>query len=438
MTRAERDLNACQQELKRLSAETQAIWKKADEEDRSSTDEERQQAEKNLRAMDDLQAQKARLEETIATENRVRELGTEIGTREPETKSLGTDMAVREERKTIGQLFVESEGFKNLQQAVKEGGTFSEVIRMDSHQKAGTLLSGTLSPGSGQGGGLLAVPQVDTGVVETLFDAIRVQDVLPTGQASGNTIRYVVEGTATNSAAAVAEAGAKPASDLALSTVDEQVKKIATILTVSDEMLEDAAQVESYINRRLSLFVRIEEEDEIITGGGANEITGFLSRSGINTYAAGTVDNNAVALFKAINGTRGSSFLEPDYIVMHPDNWQATRLLTDTAGQFFGGGPFQGPYGSGQNLPASGQVTGALDAIWGKPVIVSSRIGSGTALLGAFRTASMLWRRSGITVEATNSHASYFANNLVALRAESRLALAVYRAGAFTKVTGLD
>jgi hypothetical protein len=50
----------------------------------------------------------------------------------------------------------------------------------------------------------------------------------------------------------------------------------------------------------------------------------------------------------------------------------------------------------------------------------------------------MLWRRSGITVEATNSHASYFANNLVALRAESRLALAVYRAGAFTKVTGLD
>lgn len=251
MTRAERDLQACQQELKRLSADTQAIWKKADEEDRPSTDEERQQAEKNLRAMDDLQAQKARLEETIATENRVRELGTEIGHREPETKSLGTDMSVREERKTIGQLFVESDGFKSLQRAVKEGGSFSEVIRLDPQMKAGTLLSGTLSPGSGQGGGLLTVPQVDTGVVETLFDAIRVQDVLPTGQASGNTIRYVVEGTATNSAAAVAEAGAKPASDLALSTVDEQVKKIATILTVSDEMLEDAAQVESYINRRL-------------------------------------------------------------------------------------------------------------------------------------------------------------------------------------------
>jgi Phage capsid family len=203
-------------------------------------------------------------------------------------------------------------------------------------------------------------------------------------------------------------------------------------------MLEDANQVESYINGRLSLFVRIEEEDEIITGGGANEVSGFLSRS-INTYARGTVDNNAVALFKAINGTRGSSFLEPDYIVMHPDNWQTTRLLMDANNQFYGGGPFTGAYGNAGIPPGidSGRLTGGFDSIWGKPIIVTGRIGSGTALLGAFRTASMLWRRSGITVEATNSHASYFANNLVALRAESRLALAVYRAGAFTKVTGL-
>jgi len=28
---------------------------------------------------------------------------------------------------------------------------------------------------------------------------------------------------------------------------------------------------------------------------------------------------------------------------MHPDDWRDIRLLTDTAGQYFGGGPFQGP-----------------------------------------------------------------------------------------------
>jgi HK97 family phage major capsid protein len=235
----------------------------------------------------------------------------------------------------------------------------------------------------------------------------------------------------------VAEGGAKPASDLALSTVDEPVKKIATILTVSDEMLEDPAQVQSYINGRLSLFVKIEEERELVLGGGTNELVGITGRSGVNTYARGTVDNNAVALFKAINGTRGSSFLEPDAIIMNPANWQTTRLLTDTAGQFFGGGPFQGPYGNGQNFSASGQVSGAADTIWNKPVVVTTAIGSGTALLGSFAQAAQLYRRGGLTVEATNAHASYFTSNLVAIRAEERLALAVYRPAAFTKVTGL-
>jgi hypothetical protein len=43
-----------------------------------------------------------------------------------------------------------------------------------------------------------------------------------------------------------------------------------------------------------------------------------------------------------------------------------------------------------------------------------------------------------VTVEATNSHSTWFADDIVALRAEERLALAVYRQSAFTVVTGLS
>ena len=155
-----------------------------------------------------------------------------------------------------------------------------------------------------------------------------------------------------------------------------------------------------------------------------------------------TSDNNAVAIFKALQGTRGSALLEPDTVVMHPTNWQATRLLTDTAGQFFGGGPFTGAYGNAGGIPVSadgGQLTGAYDTLWGKRVIVTTAVGgAGTALVGSFRSAAQLWRRSGLSVEATNSHSDYFTKNLVALRAEERLALAVYRPSAFTAITGLD
>jgi HK97 family phage major capsid protein len=282
------------------------------------------------------------------------------------------------------------------------------------------------------------VPQVIPGVTEKLFQRLTVTDLLTKGQATTNSLRYVVEGTATSGATGVAEGAEKPESTLALSTTDEPVKKIATSLTVSDETLEDASQVSSYINGRLALFVAIEEERQILLGGGTNELKGMTGRTGVNTWGRGTVDNNAVAVFKGLNGTRGSSFLEPDAIIMNPANWQTTRLLTDSAGQFFGGGPFQGPYsGDGENIQASGQVTGGLDSLWGKPVVVTTAIGAGTAFVGCFAQAAQLFYRGGLSVEASNSHASYFLNDLVAIRAEKREALAVYRPAAFTLVTGL-
>jgi HK97 family phage major capsid protein len=50
------------------------------------------------------------------------------------------------------------------------------------------------------------------------------------------------------------------------------------------------------------------------------------------------------------------------------------------------------------------------------------------------RSAAQVWRRGGLSVEATNSHADYFQRNLVAIRAEERLGLAVYRPTGFVEV----
>jgi HK97 family phage major capsid protein len=135
-----------------------------------------------------------------------------------------------------------------------------------------------------------------------------------------------------------------------------------------------------------------------------------------------------------MNGTRGSAFVEPEWIVLHPTDYQELRLLRDTAGQFLGGGPFMGPYGAGNNLASSGQVTGAIDSIWNKAVYVTAGMGgAGTALIGS-RAAGQVWSRGGLSVEATNSHASYFTSDLVAIRAERRLALTLYRPAALCEV----
>ena len=200
-------------------------------------------------------------------------------------------------------------------------------------------------------------------------------------------------------------------------------------------MLEDAPAIQSYINGRLMLFIQIEEERQLCRGtSGGNEVQGFLTSRSVPVYTGGTADNKAIQVFKALNSMRGSAFVEPEWIIMHPTDYQIVRLLTDTAGQFFGGGPFVGPYGGPQGpVDASNQLSSATDTLWGKPVYVTAALGnSGTALIGT-RANAQVWRRGGISVEATNSHSTYFANNLIAIRAEERLGLAVYRVGGYVE-----
>jgi HK97 family phage major capsid protein len=272
-------------------------------------------------------------------------------------------------------------------------------------------------------------------VVDKLFQALTVEGLLLAGQASTYTVRYATQGTATSGAAGVAEAGLKPESTIAVSTLDEPVKKIATSIVVSDELLDDAPAVTQFVNGQLSQFIQIEVERQLLRGTqGGNEVQGLLTSRGVPVYApTGGTANRAETLFKAMNGTRGSAFVEPQWILLNPADYEAIRLSKDTANQYYGGGPFLGSYAGATSVSASGQATGAIDQLWGKQVRVTSALGAGTALCGT-PEAAQVWSRGGLSVEATNSHASNFTLDLTAIRAERRLALTVFRPTAFVEV----
>jgi HK97 family phage major capsid protein len=332
-----------------------------------------------------------------------------------------------------GARFVQSEGFKRAQSSGRGQTWTTGVIDTGTVPLA---LKGTLmeAPGSGAGA-FVSVPQVIPGVVDKLFQPLTFEALLMGGQATTSSVRYVTQGTAVSGAAGVAEGGLKPESTLGFTTADEPIKKVATSVTLSDEILEDAPAVQQFVNNQLSLFVNIEVERELLRGTqGGNEVQGLLTSRGVPIYAGGTAaGNKAVQLFKAMNGVRGSAFVEPEWVVLSPSDWESIRLLTDTAGQFFGGGPFQGPYGSGQVFSASGQATGAQDSLWNKQVYVTSALGAGTAVIGS-RAAAQVWSRGGLRVEATTSHSDNFTHDLVAIRAERRLGLGVLRPNAFCEV----
>lgn len=314
------------------------------------------------------------------------------------------------ETRSLGEQFVNSAGFKSFLDNPNRGGKWT-TGSVDLKATMTTAASAVVQP------------QVLPGVTTINIQPPRVADLMPTGQTNSATVRYLSETTATNAADTVAEAAAKPESTLILDEVDEPVRKIATLLPVTDEMLEDVAQVRSYIDSRLSLFVQIAEDDQLLNGTGvAPDLTGFLNRSGLQTAQALGADTRPDAIYKQITNIRTGAFLEPDGIVVNPADWQDIRLSKDSNGAYYGPGPFD----------PDGDLR-----LWGLNVVVTSRIAAGTALVGAFRTAAQVFRRGGITVEASNSHASNFANNITTIRAETRVALAVYRPGAFGTVTGL-
>jgi HK97 family phage major capsid protein len=299
---------------------------------------------------------------------------------------------------------------------------------------AGTILQ------SGTGAGAV-IPTYLPGVIPTLFRRLTVADLMPQAGINGPTLIYVQETAVTNSAATVAEGAAKPLSDITLAQVTESVRKIANLGKISDEMLEDASFVAGYVSGRLVLFVQLAEEDQLLNGNGtAPNIKGLLNRSGLATAVAvpgtPTQTDRIDSIYSQISAIRSTAFLEPDGIVINPTDWKTIRLNKDANNQYFGGGPFTGAYGVGPN-PVEHGSQGENPDLWGCRVVVTPAIAAGTALVGAFQTAAQIFRRSGITVEMTNSNNDDFEKNLVTMRAEERLALAVYRPGAFGKVTGL-
>jgi HK97 family phage major capsid protein len=309
--------------------------------------------------------------------------------------------------KSVKQLLRSAEGY---QSAIKAGrqfrGSFGEMA-------VKTLIqSSSLAP--------LADRQatIQPYLTEERFT---VGDMILPGTTSGQVVQYYEETTFTNAAAGVTEGNAKPESALDFTLRSENVRKYATFVPVTDEMLADVPAFESYIRQRLGFMVRQVEESALINGTGtAPAVQGILGRSGVQTvtgYGLSTLDS----IYKAITLIRANAFAEPTGLVVNPLDWFDIRTSKDANGNYLLG-------------PATSE--GDL-SIWGLAVRVTTNIAQNTALVGAFRPHAQIFRRSGIDIAISTENEDYFIKNKVAVRAEERFALAVYRPSAFCKVEAI-
>lgn len=258
-------------------------------------------------------------------------------------------------------------------------------------------------------------------LVESAQRPVQVIDLIPGNTTNQSSVVYMAETTFTNSAAEAAEAAQFGEAALALTETSSPVRKIAVFLPVTDEQLEDVAQVQAYVNNRLTFMLRQRLDGQIMVGDGtAPNLSGILDRAGIQTQAKGS-DATPDAIYKAMTKVRVTGRATPGAVVMHSNDWQEIRLLRTADGVYIWGSPSEAG-------PAM---------IWGLPVVLCEALTEGTAVVGDFATHSQLSIRRNVTVLLSNSHSDYFIKGKQAIRADLRASLEVFRETAFCSVTGI-
>lgn len=253
-------------------------------------------------------------------------------------------------------------------------------------------------------------------------------DMIDRQSLSTNSVEYVEETVLTNNAAEVTEGVTKAESTVEFELKTASAATIAHFLNVTRQAVEDDAQMQGYIEGRMTYGLRRRLDAQILAGNGTPpNLRGILNTSGIGTYTAGSAGEAAlISIRKAITVAQISEYM-PDTVGVNPIDWEAIELSTDTSGRW--------------RLTPDAQ-SAAGPRVWGLAVVVTNTltgtdfgVTGGTFLVGGFKEGATLWEHQGISLYLTDSHASNFTANILTLLAEMRAALTVWRPQAFVEGT---
>ncbi|WP_151742890.1 MULTISPECIES: phage major capsid protein [unclassified Acinetobacter] len=314
-----------------------------------------------------------------------------------------------EEQKSLGRQFVESDQFKSLSGSAGQRGKANFEIKA-------TITSATTDT-AGAAGDLVQTTRLP-GIIAKPDRKLTIRDLLMQGRMDGNALEYVKETGFTNNAGMVPEGGLKPQSDLKFDLVSTTAKVIAHHMKASRQILDDASQLQSYIDGRLRYGLAFKEEQQILNGDGTGQnllgiipqATAYVRPAGVTPSQETIIDTLRYAMLQAILAEYPASGH-----VLNPIDWASIETLKDTTGQYIIGNP-----------------QGTLNpTLWGLSVVQTQAITAGKFLTGAFSMGAQIFDRWLSRVEVATENEDDFVKNLVTILAEERLALAVYRPEAF-------
>jgi len=275
----------------------------------------------------------------------------------------------------------------------------------------------------------LVVPYRYPEIIASPDRPMTLRQLLATSTTTSNAIEYVEEvgfennveeEGFENNASVVPETQDKPQSELSFYLKTESVKTIAHWIPASRQILADAPQLRGYVDQRLIYGLNLAEEQEILYGTGGANLQGIMTHQAIQNYQwsqGQPGDTKIDAIRRAITLARVAEYPVTG-IVLHPKDWEEIELAKGSDGRYIW----------------VSVTEGGQSRLWRVPVVDTTAIQVGECLLGAFRMGAMLWDREQTTIRVAEQHEDFFVKNMVAILAEERIALTIFRPQAFVAV----
>lgn len=254
-----------------------------------------------------------------------------------------------------------------------------------------------------------------------LMPSLDVRGLFGAETISGNALTYYVIGDAEglSSVDGTAEGVAKDRIHIPYTPKTAALSKIAAYFKESDELIHDAPFLESAIrNRGVYEFQKAIE----------SYLVGALAgTTGVQVSGTAVNFDNILAAKQDIIADTGYI---PDAMIINPSDWSTLLQAKDSNLQYLLGGPGFGSYGNGSYF--------ANPKVWGMNVVQSAAVTAGAPIVGAFKPAASVVTQAGNgqRVEVSNSDQDDFIKNMVTVRIEERLVLAVRVPAAFCIVGG--
>lgn len=265
----------------------------------------------------------------------------------------------------------------------------------------------------------------DTGIVREAQRRLRVRDALSSRATQAPLVYWVkVNAPAVSASPMMQHEGlVKYENTVTFTTANSTVRTLATFVKASRQVLDDFAELAGLLRSDLPYYVNRQEETQLLSGDNAGDnLNGLITQAtpfdtALLTASLGWTRIDQIGA--AIQQVGEADEIDPTFVILHKRDWWKIRRTKDSFGRYILGDP------QSKGNPS----------LWDLTTIPTNSIAAGTFLVGSGDPAAAEIRdRMEMEVLISTEDSDNFQRNLITVRAEKRMCLAVKRPASY--ITG--